>query len=168
MDILAICGSPRKNKTTHSMLKAVLDGAGLPYELLWPAFMHIGHCVGCRKCKLVTPGECWQDDDMREALEKMYAARALIVASPTYFGNVPGPLKNFIDRSIPTCYTGKGEAWAGAADHGTRPFKGRPPSFWWPLAAVIMKRRLPISAWCSSIMNTTLWASMPRAWLAPL
>lgn len=126
MDILAICGSPRKNRTTHSMLQAALDGAGLTHEILWPAFMHIGHCVGCRKCKLVTPGECWQDDDMRAALQKMYAARALIVASPTYFGNVPGPLKNFIDRSIPTCYTGKGEAWAGAADHGTRPFKGRP------------------------------------------
>lgn len=41
-------------------------------------------------------------------------------------GYVPGPLKNFIDRSIPTCYTGEGEAWTGAADHGTRPFKGRP------------------------------------------
>ena len=126
MDILAICGSPRKNKTTHSMLRAVLDGAGLPGEILWPAFMKIGHCVGCRKCKNVTPGECWQDDDMKSALEKMYQAQALVVASPTYFGNVPGPLKNFIDRSIPTCYTGRGEAWAGAADHGTRPFKGQP------------------------------------------
>ena len=27
MDILVICGSPRKNKTTHSMLQAVLDAA---------------------------------------------------------------------------------------------------------------------------------------------
>ena len=126
MDILAICGSPRKNKTTHSMLKAVLDGAGRPHEVLWPAFMRIGHCVGCRKCKLVTPGQCWQDDDMKGALDKMFEARALVVASPTYFGNVPGPLKNFIDRSIPTCYTGRGEPWAGVSDHGTRPFKGRP------------------------------------------
>ena len=28
MDILAICGSPRRNKTTHSVLQAVLDGCG--------------------------------------------------------------------------------------------------------------------------------------------
>ena len=63
---------------------------------------------------------------MAGALEKMFQARGLIVASPTYFGNVPGPLKNFIDRSIPTCYTGRGEAWLGAEGHGTRPFKGLP------------------------------------------
>jgi NAD(P)H-dependent FMN reductase len=39
---------------------------------------------------------------------------------------VPGPLKNFFDRIIPTCYTGKGETWERAENHGTRPFKGQP------------------------------------------
>lgn len=126
MDILAICGSPRKNGTTNSVLKAVLEGTGRHYEVLWPAFMKIGHCVGCLKCKKVTPGKCWQDDDMSMAIEKMFEAKSLIIASPTYFGNVPGPLKNFIDRSIPTCYTGKGDAWQNAENHGTRPFKGQP------------------------------------------
>ncbi len=126
MDILAICGSPRKNRTTHSVLQAVLDGSGRQYEILWPAFMHIGHCTGCRACKVKTPGRCWQDDDMTAAIEKMLGAKALIIASPTYFGNVPGPLKNFIDRSLPTCYTGAGEPWMGAEGHGTRPLKGRP------------------------------------------
>lgn len=126
MDILAICGSPRKNRTTHSVLKAVLEGTGRSYEVLWPAFMKIGHCVGCLKCKDETQGKCWQDDDMKMAIEKMFEAKGLIIASPTYFGNVPGPLKNFIDRSIPTCHTGKGEPWALAEGHGTRPFKGQP------------------------------------------
>jgi len=126
MDILAICGSPRKNMTTHSMLNAVLEGTGRSCEILWPAYMKIGHCVGCLKCKNVTPGKCWQDDDMAGVLEKMFATRALIIASPTYFGNVPGPLKNLIDRSIPTSYTGEGKAWEGAENHGTRPFKGKP------------------------------------------
>ena len=126
MEILAICGSPRKNRTTHAALQAVLDGTGRSYEILWPAFMKIGHCIGCLACKHKTPGKCWQKDDMAGALEKMFAARGLIVASPTYFGNVPGPLKNFFDRSIPTSYTGKGDPWLGAEDHGTRPFKGQP------------------------------------------
>ncbi|MCK5010057.1 MAG: flavodoxin family protein [Deltaproteobacteria bacterium] len=125
MDILAICGSPRKNRTTQSVLQAVLEGTGRSYEILWPAFMKIGHCVGCLKCKDVTPGKCWQDDDMKMAIEKMFETKSLIIASPTYFGNVPGPLKNFIDRSIPTVYAGKGEVWQGAKDHGTRPFKGQ-------------------------------------------
>lgn len=126
MDILALCGSPRKHKTTHSVLQAVLDGTGRAYEILWPAFMKIGHCISCQKCKYVTPGRCWQDDDMTPALEKMLAARAFIIASPTYFGNVPGPLKNFIDRSVPTCFTGSGEEYADAEGHGTRPLRGRP------------------------------------------
>ncbi len=103
MDILAISGSPQKNKTTHSMLKAVLDGAGSPHEIVWPAYLNIGHCFGCLNCKKVTPGKCVQDDDMSGVIEKMFAAKSLIFVLPTYFGNVSGPLKNFIDRSIPTC-----------------------------------------------------------------
>jgi multimeric flavodoxin WrbA len=126
MDILAICGSPRKNKTTHNMLKAIIDGAGRSHEIVWPAYLKIGHCLGCLNCKKVTPGKCVQDDDMSWVIEKMFAAKALIIVSPTYFGNVPGPLKNLIDRSIPTCYSGKGDAWMGAENHGTRPFKGLP------------------------------------------
>ena len=63
---------------------------------------------------------------MTMAIEKMFEAKALVLASPTYFGNVPGPVKNFIDRSIPTTYTGKGDTWEGAENHGTRPFKGQP------------------------------------------
>ena len=126
MDILALCGSPRKNKTTINTLQAVLDGTGRSHEILWPAFMKINHCIGCLKCKYDTPGKCFQDDDMTMAIEKMFEAKALVLASPTYFGNVPGPVKNFIDRSIPTTYTGKGDTWKGAENHGTRPFKGQP------------------------------------------
>jgi multimeric flavodoxin WrbA len=80
------------------------------------------------KCRTEHPGRCWQEDDMTMAIDKMFEAKALIMAAPTYFGNVPGPLKNFMDRSIPTCHTGKGDEWEGAPDHGTRPFKGRPGS----------------------------------------
>jgi len=126
MDILAICGSPRKHKTTHSVLHAVLDGSNCSYEILWPAFMKIGHCISCQKCKYVTPGKCWQEDDMAGALDKMLSAKSLIIATPTYFGNVPGPLKNFIDRSVPTCFTGTGEEYKEADGHGTRPLRGRP------------------------------------------
>jgi len=126
MDILAICGSPRKNKTTHSVLQAFLEGTGRSYEVLWPGFMKIGHCIGCQKCKYVTPGKCWQDDDMTTAIEKMFETKSLVIAAPTYFGNVPGPLKNFIDRSVATCHTGKGDTWEGEEGHGTRPFKGQP------------------------------------------
>ena len=127
MDVLAICGSPRKNGTTNSVLEPVLAGIGHSYEVLWPAFMKIGHCIGCQKCRDITPGKCWQDDDMTAAVDKMLEVKALIVASPTYFGNVPGPLKNFIDRSIATCHTGKGEPWQGdTSGHGTRPFRGEP------------------------------------------
>ena len=126
MDVLAICGSPRKNKTTHSLLEAVLAGTGRPYEVLWPADMKIGHCTGCQKCETDTPGKCWQDDDMTTAIEQMFEAKSLIIASPTYYGGVPGPLKNFIDRSTPAVYAGKGDP---GFSHGNRPFKGIPSIF---------------------------------------
>ena len=78
MDILAVCGSPRKNHTTHSVLEAVLAGTGKAHEILCPADMSIGHCTGCLACKHKTPGRCWQDDDMTSAIEKMFAARGLV------------------------------------------------------------------------------------------
>ena len=49
MDILAICGSPRKHMTTHSVLQAVLNGAGRSHEIIWPAFMKSGTASAARR-----------------------------------------------------------------------------------------------------------------------
>ncbi len=126
MEVLGICGSPRKKGNTIALMEALMKGTGKPYEILWACDMKIGHCTGCFKCKTETPGKCWQRDDMDMAIDKWLSAKAFVVGSPTYFGNVPGPLKNFIDRSIVTCNMGVGETFEQIADHGMRPFHGMP------------------------------------------
>jgi multimeric flavodoxin WrbA len=98
MKILAINGSPNK-RNTHALLEAVLNEAeklGAETEMIHLRDYEINECIGCDKC---LKGECSQQDDIRKVLEKMRNADAIIIGAPTYFGNVPGIVKNLIDRS---------------------------------------------------------------------
>jgi multimeric flavodoxin WrbA len=69
-------------------------------------------------------GECVKKDDMQGLLEKMLAARALVLGSPNYYYDVSGLMKNMIDRSIASSYLGVGE-YTGMEWHGWQPFSGK-------------------------------------------
>ncbi len=98
MKVLAINGSPNK-RNTYALLEKILEEAknlGAEVELLHLADYKINECKGCDAC---LKGECVQKDDIFPVLEKMQNADAIIIGVPTYFGNVPGIVKNLIDRS---------------------------------------------------------------------
>jgi multimeric flavodoxin WrbA len=98
MKLLAINGSPNK-RNTYVLLEAIVDEAkklGAEAEILNLADFNINPCKGCDKC---LKGECAQKDDIIKVLEAMRAADAIVIGAPTYFGNVPGIVKNLIDRS---------------------------------------------------------------------
>lgn len=98
MKLLAINGSPNK-RNTYALLEAIADEAkklGAEAEILNLADYNINPCKGCDKC---LKGECIQKDDIEKVLEAMRAADAIVIGAPTYFGNVPGIVKNLIDRS---------------------------------------------------------------------
>ncbi|MCK4521525.1 MAG: flavodoxin family protein [Nanoarchaeota archaeon] len=99
MKLLAICGSPRKGNTEF-MLNKVLEGAGnVDKELILLRNLDIKHCIGCCVCEKA--GKCPIEDDMQEILKKLEEADAIVIGSPTYFDNVTGLLKNFMDRMHP-------------------------------------------------------------------
>ncbi len=101
MDVLIISGSPRKNKNCEKLAeyaKEKLIGYGLKVKILKLSELHISACNACNYCK--EKFECKIKDDMQKVYEDLINAKALLIISPTYFGNVSAQLKAFMDRTL--------------------------------------------------------------------
>jgi len=106
MNIIAICGSPRKGNTEFT-LKRILTKAGelgVSTELILLREKRIEFCDGCLSCD--STGKCKIRDDMQLIYPKFEEADLIIFGSPNYFSNISGMMKNFVDRLNP-CYTNK-------------------------------------------------------------
>lgn len=102
--IIGISGSPR-NKNTDYMVRTVCESAGDDCEIINLRDLDIKHCDGCLSCQKTH--KCVIKDDMQAMYEKLKAADAIILGSPTYFDNVSGLMKNFIDRCLPFYFSGE-------------------------------------------------------------
>ncbi|MGA7469433.1 MAG: flavodoxin family protein [Halobacteriota archaeon] len=100
MKILGINSSPRgKNSRTLKLVDAVLDGArqhGAETELVDIGALDIRYCLGCLVC--YAEGECVQEDDLAELVDKMLSADGIVLGSPVYMHGVTAQLKTVIDR----------------------------------------------------------------------
>ena len=103
MKAIAITGSPRSGGNTEIMLKKVLEpleAAGWSTEYLQIGGKPVRGCIACLKCFEKRNGRCIiEKDDMNNYLEKIYAADAVILGSPTFFADVTPELKALIDRA---------------------------------------------------------------------
>jgi len=101
MTVLGISGSTRKDGNTSHLVRLILDRctkAGIATEFVSLAGKRINPCLGCEQCK----EKNWcaiQNDDWSEIMQKILNSEVLIIGSPTYYFDVCGHLKNFIDRS---------------------------------------------------------------------
>ena len=104
MKLIAINGSPRKDKNTATLLKRALEGAasqGAETELIHLYDQNYKGCISCFACKLKNGksyGKCAVKDDLTPILEKVANADAIILGSPIYFGAVTGEMRSFIER----------------------------------------------------------------------
>ncbi|AGK97546.1 flavodoxin family protein [Clostridium pasteurianum] len=104
MKILAINGSPRKNKNTATLLNKALEGAashGADTELIHLYDYNYKGCVSCFACKMKNGksyGKCGFNDDLTPILEKAAKADAIILGSPIYFQGVTGAMRSFLER----------------------------------------------------------------------
>lgn len=96
--IIGISGSSR-NKNTSFMVKTVLEATGRDYELINLKDKNIKPCIACGGC--YKTHKCIVKDDMQVIYQKLDNADAIVLGSPTYFANVTGIMKNFIDRCLP-------------------------------------------------------------------
>ncbi|WFN36329.1 flavodoxin family protein [Methanomicrobium antiquum] len=103
MKVLGISGSIRKNGNTAILVKKIIeyiDSEGcseFETEYISLSGLNIKPCIGCEKCK--ESKWCVQKDDWNAVAEKMIECDVLIIGSPTYFYDVNGHSKNFIDRT---------------------------------------------------------------------
>ncbi len=99
MKILGIIGSYRKKGNTDTAVQTVLEQTkqfGAEVEIIYLKDYQIKDCIGCEGCK--DTFKCVIKDDMQKLYPKIIEADAIVIGSPTYFYNVTGVIKNFIDR----------------------------------------------------------------------
>ena len=103
MKVLVLNGSPKSEKSSSMYLtRAFLKGANFTdAEIIDISKQDIKACTGCYTCWSKTPGKCIFKDDMDEILKKRREADIIIWSFPLYVFNVPGSLKNLIDRLLP-------------------------------------------------------------------
>lgn len=103
---LAIIGSPRK-ANTYRLVKIMVDllrERNVETEVIFLGNMNIQNCKGCDDYCSANK-ICLIQDDMQSLYPKLKEADIIIVGTPTYFWNVSGLLKTFIDRTHPLYVT---------------------------------------------------------------
>ena len=102
MKAVCIIGSPNRKGSTAFLVNKIAEGmqaAGVETQIYYLGDMKIGYCQGCRKCEMTQT--CFQRDDMDTLTEEIFASDIILLASPSYWGDVTGQMKVFIDRCTP-------------------------------------------------------------------
>jgi len=104
MNIIAICGSPRKGNTEFILKRFLTQAEDLGHktELVLLREKRVNDCKGCFGCQ--DDGVCNMLDDMKMIVDRIIANDLIVFGSPNYFNNVSGPMKSFIDRMRPIYY----------------------------------------------------------------
>ena len=118
--LLAFVGSPRRGGNTDVLVDEALDAfdkIGGTSEKVFLSSLRINPCQGCLACM---GGDgldsvCIQHDDMTELYQKMFAADAIIWATPIYMWSPTAQMKLFLDRLFPLGDYQK-TRWRGSLD----------------------------------------------------
>lgn len=105
MKVLVINCSPVRNGATAEIVKIVTDCLEKRHNVKKICIddYDINFCKGCRKCH--TTAKCVQKDDVDRIIERYEWADVIISVSPSYWADIPGQFKAFIDRCTPWCNT---------------------------------------------------------------
>ena len=104
-----IIGSPRAQGSTAVLTGRIADGMtsiGVDVQRHLLGEMDIRYCRGCWAC--ADSRQCVQQDDVAAIVQDIIAADIVVMASPSYWGDVTAQLKAFIDRCSPYCNTRPG------------------------------------------------------------
>jgi putative NADPH-quinone reductase len=102
MKILILNGSSRQNGTVSSLLQAVTEAISAEHEIesIDVCKLNMKYCKTCMACRekdvCVLP-----EDDAHIVGKKIKDADALVVGTPTHWGNMCAPLKLLFDRNVP-------------------------------------------------------------------
>jgi multimeric flavodoxin WrbA len=97
--VLGIVGSPRRGGNTETLVDEVLSGAERAGALIEKVILNeldIAPCQACDGCGKT--GECVQQDDMAELLDKMTRSQVWVLGTPVYWWGPTAQFKAFLDR----------------------------------------------------------------------
>ena len=105
MRALIINCSPVKTGATAEIVKIVSEELARRYDVKSVCIddYEFSYCKGCRSCH--STAECVQHDEADDLMREFEQADVIISVSPSYWADVPGQFKAFIDRCTPWCNT---------------------------------------------------------------
>ena len=105
MKALVINCSPVRYGATAEIVKTVSEQLSTRYETKAVCIddYQFGYCRGCRSCHRTA--ECVQSDDVDILMNEFQMADIIVSVSPSYWADIPGQFKAFIDRCTPWCNT---------------------------------------------------------------
>ncbi len=111
MNLLAIVGSPRKGKSTDTLVDKAIEGAisKLPYckakkiHLIEHDIKYCKNCLSCRDSMTNEPlAKCTIRDDMDHIKEDVLGSDLLIFGTPVHMGYATAVMMTFLER---ICWT---------------------------------------------------------------
>lgn len=105
MKILVINCSPVRNGATAEIVRLVSENVNEGNEVRSVCIddYDIQLCKGCRSCHKTA--QCFQKDDTLRLMEQYEWADIIVSVAPSYWADIPGQFKVFIDRCTPWCNT---------------------------------------------------------------
>ncbi len=102
MKAVCILGSPKPNGNTSTVISEIiraLEEHDIQTNLYRLGDLNVKYCCGCKTCEVT--GKCVHVDDVQKVIKDIFNAQLVIIASPSYWGDVTGQMKVFIDRCTP-------------------------------------------------------------------
>ena len=105
MKALVINCSPVRNGATAEIVRIVSEELSARYETKSICIddYKFSFCKGCRSCH--ETARCVQTDDIDRIMEEFDSADIIVSVAPSYWADIPGQFKAFIDRCTPWCNT---------------------------------------------------------------
>lgn len=118
MNVLIMNCSPVKNGATAEIASIVSDQLKERYTVrsLCIDDYEFAFCKGCRTCHKTA--KCVLQDDIPQIIAQYDWAEIIISISPSYWADIPGQFKAFIDRCTPWCNTHEPHASITAGKKG--------------------------------------------------
>lgn len=105
MNALVINCSPVRTGATAEIVHIVSEHLMNKYDVknICIDDFKIGFCKGCRSCH--NTAKCIQHDDVDLIMQQYEWADVIVSVAPSYWADIPGQFKVFIDRCTPWCNT---------------------------------------------------------------
>ena len=105
MKALIINCSPVKTGATAEIVRLVSERLSGKFDVKAVCIddYDFAYCRGCRSCHATA--ECIQQDDVDLLMKEFEEADVIVSVAPSYWADIPGQFKAFIDRCTPWCNT---------------------------------------------------------------